>query len=236
MPKLQHFNEALVDHFCPEKAVASITNPNAWFGIKHFIHSYKQKKDFKKALIHAETNILEFIRNPKLRTYLNGQHLEAWIKQLHAIAGKTVLSEFGSPSGHYSHETVVLWKKTNEFAVCFELIVNQCSDNPQQRNELIENLFYELDLKDESKHWITLLSKADKAISNSTISNTPVKSPFSNLFKYIEHAKEKQRLTPEEMTAIEKICRISSPSTIPKKMNVYAKTLAHKIKACDGNF
>ncbi len=236
MPRLKIFNEALVDHYCPERAISAVKDPDGWFGIKEFIHSYRQKKDFKKALAYAETTILRCIQNPELRPRLKGEHFEKWIKELHRLAGKTVLSDWNCPSGEYITQLVFRWEKGVEFSVSLAHILNNFHHNKQKRNELVVQLFKESGLELASSEWIKIIEKAEQGNYPIFPSFMPTSRVFPSTYilTAMACAKEQGLLTPAQTRAVDKICKIVLPHSIPDKMKEYAAFLAKEIIKCDG--
>lgn len=234
MPKLKKFNEALVDHYCPERALYGQVNPQAWFGIREFIHAYKQKKDFKKALVHAEDKVLLFIENPNLRSKLKGKHIEQWIKQWHKLAGKSLLKGWGVASGAYIKQIVVRWEKTTEFGIAFGYILNNAHEK-NRRDELLCNLFRDAELQVGLKDWLGLIDKAQRKQFKVPSEYLPSHLKVSEKVMFsIAYARHHGLLSENEQAAVDKVCKFVMPDLIESKMKSLTSRLAGQFIECDG--
>lgn len=236
MPRLQYFNEALVDHYSPEKPTAAVLEPEKWFGIREFIHSFKQKKEFKRALIYAETKLLKFFQIPMLRARLDGNHIENWLKELHKIGAKTILRDWSLESGHYISEPIIRWEKRAEFSTAFEMTLFNYANYKLKRNVLIKQLFNEYGLSECCAEWLQIIKNIEQRkyrIPRGFVpanANAPARIIYS-----LAYARKNNLLSASQNKAVDTVCKIVLPDTIPDQMQTYCSTLAEKIRNCDGN-
>lgn len=231
MPKLQRFNQALVDHYAPEASHLSLISGISWEGVRTFLHYYKQKKDYYKALRHAETNLLRFFDSDKLRQLLTGKSIESMLKQIHKFAGKTICSDYNVPSGEYIDSIVVRWEKRLEFEVDLRDAMNTPrSGNPGKK---IDELFL--------KHGLQACAHTWKLLGCAVASNN-IELPkefnfgdcvFAQTMGLIALKRKRNELAAFT-DDIDKVVKFVFPDEIPGRMSQFADNLAQRIKQCDG--
>lgn len=241
LPRLQHFNEAIINHYLGQKSLKSIENPHTWTGAEEFVHCFRQKQDFKSGFLYVERGMLPLISNPELRDRLTAKHLKTCIDQVHIRVARTVLSEWKLmsvdevESGVYSKYLLLLWEKNVTFATQLEDVLDE-TPKKAIRQWKIRNLFREHKLDIHAANWNLLIDLSEKNgfARRITVPSRHSDTRSAKILYRIAYAHAHNFLDPTLVHSVDNVCRVFFPDQVEQRMDQFLDEMVTKIKECDG--
>jgi len=229
-----HFDPDIINEFLPENAI-NITEEDQ-DTMPAFMHRVSQVTDLKAALAFADKEIVPHFHRDNLA---NISHLQliAWIKALHALAGKTVFSELLSPAGEYAKTTVFRWHKSTRFFFDLATALIRKKDLRPLFKEYYGNSAESRKLAQDFPEILAKYKNNPKVIvPEYELDKNDKHSEIRMMFLKLAYAQHLGLLTPKELGIVSKVCKICMPpEKVPQAMEDFATKLLKKLQLCDGS-
>lgn len=230
--QLIDFNPALIYGFDPESPPHTMIKPQDE-GI--FSVEIEQHVDLLNAYLYAQNTILPFIKENSLDK-ITPEQLLAWVCQLHAFIGKSLLNADGLKSGVYNDQEIVRWQQTCTSVPDLYNFMDNIRRTPHA-SELFINSYsqkYKLDIST-----CTVFASITKRYHDQFISKHPELAFFkgrsadmvNEIVNSFRVAIRNGELSNDEQKAIQQVVQFGTPvDQIPSEMNRFAKNVLDQWK------